>query len=133
VQYKFSSPSNDKGRIVVFSIPFTDFGIKLFMGPSKELVRVLMADCLDGGFDESGAPDFGKSCLITGGGVERFLVLGFSKADVNVVKAGDFPQTQGRSGLVDMLLVRCDLSAPVLLPENAIIRRLGFCRHEGCQ
>lgn len=78
-----------------------------FIGPSKELVRALIADCLHEGFDESGAPDLGKSFLIAGGGVERFLVLlGLSKADVNMVKAGDFPRTRGRSGLVDMLLGR---------------------------
>jgi hypothetical protein len=103
---KFCSPSKGNGRSVVFSIPFTDFGIIFFVGPSKELLRALMTDCLDGGFDESGTPDFGKSFLIAGGGVERFLVLRFSKADVNAVKAGDFPRTRGRSGLVDMLLGR---------------------------
>jgi hypothetical protein len=39
--------------------------------------------------------------------VERFLVLlVFSKAEVNILKAGDLPRTRGRSGLVDMLLER---------------------------
>lgn len=76
--------------------------------------------------DRSGPPDFGKSFLTAGGGVERFLVLGFSKAEANAVKAGYLPRTRGRSGLVDMLLGHCDLSCPVLLPENAGVRRFGF-------
>lgn len=39
--------------------------------------------------------------------MERFLVLlGFSKAEVNTLKAGDLPRTRGRSGLVDILLER---------------------------
>jgi hypothetical protein len=78
------------------------------MGTSKELVRELIADFLGDTFD---SPDFGNSFLTAGGGVERFLVLllvllGFSKADVNTLKAGDLPRTRGRSGLVDMLLER---------------------------
>jgi hypothetical protein len=90
-------------------IPFTDFGIVLFKEPSKELVRALIADFLGDTLECSGPPDFGKSFLTAGGGVERFLVLlllVFSKAEVNILKAGDLPRTRGRSGLVDMLLER---------------------------
>jgi len=94
------------------------------MGTSKELVRELIADFLGDTFD---SPDFGNSFLIAGGGVERFRVLlGFSKAEVNILKAGDLPRTRGRSGLVDMLLERWDLSCPELLPVNAGVRRFGF-------
>ena len=70
-------------------------------------MRVLIADFLGDTLECS--PDFGKSFLTAGGGVERFLVLillVFSKAEVNILKAGDLPRTRGRSGLVDMLLER---------------------------
>ena len=73
---------------IVSHIPFTDLGIVLFKGPSKELVRSLIAD----GFDVSGPAGLGKSFLMAGGGVERFLVLGFSKVEVNAAKAGDLPR-----------------------------------------
>jgi hypothetical protein len=70
-------------------------------------VRELIADFLGDTLECSGHPDFEKGFLTTGGGVERFLVLlVFSKAEVNILKAGDLPRTRGRSGLVDMLLER---------------------------
>jgi hypothetical protein len=115
---------------VVFTIPFTDFGIVLFRGASKELVRALIADFLGDTLECSGPPDFGKSFFTAGGGVERFLILlVFSKAEVNILKAGDLPRTRGRSGLVDMLLERWDLSCPKPLPVNAGVRRFGFWKH----
>lgn len=36
-------------------------------------------------------PDFGYTFLTIGGGVERFLSLGFSKVDAMVLNAGDRP------------------------------------------
>jgi hypothetical protein len=53
-------------------------------------VRSLIADCLD----VSGPADLGKSFLTAGGGVERFLVLGFSKLEVSAAKAGDLPRSR---------------------------------------
>lgn len=65
-----------------------------------------MSSLIAASFDVSGPVDLGKSFLTAGGGVERFLVLGFSKAEVNAAKAGDLPRTRWHSGLVDMLLER---------------------------
>lgn len=51
----------------------------------------------------SGEMDFGKIFLATGGGVERFLALGFSKLAARALNAGDLPLTRTLSGLKDML------------------------------
>lgn len=63
-----------------------------------------IAEDLEASFAESGVTDFGKIFLTTGGGVERFLALGFSKLAASALKAGDLPLTRTRSGLKDMLL-----------------------------
>lgn len=55
-------------------------------------MRALIADCLDDVFGNSDPPDLGKSFLTAGGGVERYRVLGFSKAEAIAVKAGDLPR-----------------------------------------
>ena len=62
-----------------------------------------MAEDFGASIAESVVTDLGYSFLITGGGVERFLELGFSKLAARALKAGDRPLTRTRSGLTDML------------------------------
>lgn len=58
-----------------------------------------------------------------------FLVLEFSKAAANALKAGDLPRTRTRSGLNDTLLERCDISGKEadLPPYETGVLLLGFC------
>lgn len=72
-------------------------------GCSKvELIEAMAVD-FGPSIAESGVLDFGYSFLATGGGVERFLALAFSKVAASALKAGDLPLTRTRSGLTDML------------------------------
>lgn len=81
----------DRGIITVFS---------------KPTVRAAIDADFGANFAESGVTDFGYNFLTTGGGVDKFLALGFSKAAARALKAGDRPLTRTRSGLKDMLLDR---------------------------
>lgn len=60
--------------------------------------------------------DFGKTFLTNGGGVDKFLELGFSKLAASALNWGDLPRTRTLSGLNDMLLGRCALSGTADLP-----------------
>lgn len=110
-------------------IPFTDLGIMVSRAGggcfSNDAVRAAIAADF---FAESGVTDFGYSFFTTGGGVERFLALGFSNAAASALKAGDLPLTRTRSGLKDILLERCDLSGTLLdlPPYDTGVLRLGF-------
>ena len=87
-------------------LPLTDLGIIVSRaegGCSKLELSAAMAADFGAVFAESGVIDFGYSFLTTGGGVERFLALGFSKLAASALKAGDLPLTRTRSGLTDML------------------------------
>lgn len=87
-------------------IPLIDFGMITTFGCSKEALSAAIADDLGATLIESGLIDFGIIFLTTGGGVERFLALGFSKLAARALKAGDLPLTRTRSGLNDILLER---------------------------
>lgn len=91
---------------VTYCLPLSDRGIILSRaegGWSNVEVSAAMAADFGASIAESGVTDFGYSFLTTGGGVERFLALGFSKVAASALKAGDLPLTRTRSGLTDML------------------------------
>lgn len=73
---------------------------------SKPALSAAIAEAFEASFAESGVTDFGYNFLTTGGGVERFLALGFSKVAARALNAGDLPLTRTRSGLKDMLRER---------------------------
>ena len=83
-------------------------------GCSKLALSAAMAAFLEASLDDSVVTDLGYSLLTIGGGVERFLALGFSKFAANALKAGDLPLTRTRSGLNDTLLDRCAFSGTLL-------------------
>lgn len=96
-------------------------------GCSKLELKVAMAEDF-AFFSESGVPDLGYTFLTSGGGVDRFLALGFSKLAARALNAGDLPLTRTLSGLKDMLLERCDFSGAADRPpyETAVLL-FGFC------
>ena len=96
-------------------------------GLSKLALRAAnVEDFATDNFAESELINFGKIFRFIGGGVERFLALGFSKLAANALKAGDLPLTRTLSGLKDMLLDRCDLSGTADLPPYATGLLFGF-------
>lgn len=91
----------------IIQLPLVIFGIIVWVGRSKEVERAAIA--VDFGAtsrEESDVADLRFSLLTTGGGVDRFRALGFSKLAANALKAGDLPRTRTRSGLKEVLLER---------------------------
>lgn len=77
-----------------------------FVDSNEADKAAIAADLLGISLTGSGVTDLGYNFLTIGGGVERFLAFGFSKADASALKAGDLPLTRTRSGLKDILLER---------------------------
>lgn len=106
-----------------------DFGIRACLGRSNDADIAAIEAALWGGFTGSGEDDFENGFLATGGGVDRFRALEFSKLAANALNAGDLPLTLTRSGLKDVLL-RWDLSGTLDLPvcDDVVGLLLGFCK-----
>lgn len=119
-------------KIYVFHVPLTDRGMHDSRGGgvdfSKEAVRAAIAAAFETSLEESGVTDdLGYGFHTIGGGVDRFLIFGFSKLAASALKAGDFPLTLTRSELEDTLLERCDFSGTLDLPPCEIgTLRFGF-------
>lgn len=94
---------------------------------SEEVLEAMAFDLDEAALVGSGLTDFGKSFLTIGGGVDRFLVLGFSKFDARELNAGDRPLTRGLSEVRHTLRDRCDFSGVPVLPPMAILL-LGCCQ-----
>ena len=106
-----------RAKINSSCIPLIDRGIILSRvggDDSKLVLSAAIAEAWGASFAESGVTDFGYIFLTTGGGVERFLALGFSNVAASALKAGDLPLTRTRSGLKDMLRERWDFSGTLL-------------------